>query len=229
MSHAAGQTADRNPHEKRANLISPTFLSSEDCYESDETEMSAATELVTDTQNVSPAINVLPAPKTAFGFAFQTPLPYFSYMEVSRDSSVVTSSALLRRFGAAMQGSAAWEMKGIVAGFDWQSLMEPSKQLRQDEVSKLDNTITIVDVGGGIGACCMALVRAFPEHGVAKQGPDKSKKNWRFIVQDRQKVVKMARDIWEKEGLGHLVQGDIVSFVGKNYGYNFLSIINIIS
>ncbi|KAH9896530.1 S-adenosyl-L-methionine-dependent methyltransferase [Cubamyces lactineus] len=77
-----------------------------------------------------------------FNVAFNTPLPYFEWLEKPGNE------ARLRRFGPAMTGTSAWEVPGaIVAAFPWQDMREGA---------------LIVDVGGGIGSTSMLLAHTFP-------------------------------------------------------------------
>ena len=83
----------------------------------------------------------------------------------------------LARFGKAMQGNSAWDPPGgltTCAGIDWYHLPRGS---------------TFVDVGGGIGSASIALAESLGlEDGL------------RFVVQDREKVVRMGREGLKKQG-----------------------------
>lgn len=120
-----------------------------------------------------------------------------------------------------MQGSTAFEMKGVVGGFEWGSLfnMKNSSDIEQETIEETECDVTIVDVGGGIGAASMALVRAFPEFSPSrgKEKGEGDSRSWKFIVQDRPNVVKMAKTVWEKEGFADLVENGIVNFVGDYF------------
>ncbi|KIY50250.1 S-adenosyl-L-methionine-dependent methyltransferase, partial [Fistulina hepatica ATCC 64428] len=84
----------------------------------------------------------------------------------------------LERFGKAMTGSSSWEHKGaILEAFDWQALPRGS---------------LIVDVGGGIGSLTEQLATAFGE------GREMTDLGFKFVVQDREGVVNMAKEMWAK-------------------------------
>ena len=114
-------------------------------------------------------------------------------------------------------------MNSISAGFDWASLFSPSSTVCDMyfvEDSKAlyleseEDSVTLVDVGGGDGACCMALAKELSEYVRGRVGTEKGKKSWRFVVQDRPDVVKAAKEVWEKEGFGNLIESGDVSLVG---------------
>ncbi|KAA1468515.1 S-adenosyl-L-methionine-dependent methyltransferase, partial [Dentipellis sp. KUC8613] len=100
--------------------------------------------------------------KAAINKAFNTDLDYFSWYEAPGNES------RLIRFGHAMNGSKAFTSNNaIVGGFDWNGLKEGA---------------LIVDVGGGVGAQCLALAENFS--------------HLRFIVQDRPAVVPEGEKEW---------------------------------
>ncbi|EMD39709.1 hypothetical protein CERSUDRAFT_112014 [Gelatoporia subvermispora B] len=76
-----------------------------------------------------------------------------------------------RRFNIAMKESVKFEVPGaILQGFDWGALPKGSK---------------VVDVGGGIGGTTMAL---YDIH-----------KHLRYVIQDREAVIKQAQQVWQTE------------------------------
>ncbi|CAD6937916.1 unnamed protein product [Tilletia controversa] len=75
----------------------------------------------------------------------------------------------LERFGLAMLGAGRVVVPGTLADFPW---------------AELDNA-KVVDVGGGVGAMCMALASVFP--------------NLSFTLQDRPEVIGQAMKIWSAQ------------------------------
>ena len=99
----------------------------------------------------------------------------------------------LARFGKAMQGNSAWDPPGgltTCAGIDWYHL---------------PNGSTLVDVGGGIGSASIALAESLNFEG----------NGLRFVVQDREKVVRMGREGLKKRGGGLLAESGKFLFQGQ--------------
>lgn len=95
---------------------------------------------------------------------------------------------LLARFGAAMNGLGNMAPKdGIVEGYAWESLPEGS---------------LVVDVGGGVGSKSLILATHFP--------------HLRFVIQDREPVVRDAVEFWKKNMPDALGSGRV-----KPQGHNF--------
>ncbi|KAJ7174961.1 O-methyltransferase [Mycena crocata] len=85
----------------------------------------------------------------------------------------------LKRFGLAMQGTAASEPPGtIFQGFDWATLPQGS---------------VIVDVGGGIGHSSLTIVKRYP--------------TLRVVVQDLAHTIDEAKVHWAKNFVEHVTSG----------------------
>ncbi|KAI0737534.1 S-adenosyl-L-methionine-dependent methyltransferase [Daedaleopsis nitida] len=98
------------------------------------------------------------------------------------------NTARLREFGRAMTAARMWEVaENIIGAFPW-------TDLRQDAL--------VVDVGGGVGSTSVVLAAAFP--------------HLRFVVQDREQVVKIAPSIW---GASHseLLASGRVTFLAHDF------------
>lgn len=95
--------------------------------------------------------------KTAFNVAFDTPLPMFAWLKSNPEHA--------NRFGRlmyAMHSSPAYDVRHLVDGYPWAELGE----------------VKVVDVGGGLGHCSVALAKKFS--------------NLTCVVQDLEYVVKDA-------------------------------------
>ncbi|EIW79552.1 hypothetical protein CONPUDRAFT_166305 [Coniophora puteana RWD-64-598 SS2] len=153
--------------------------------------------------------------KSAFNVALQTHSPYFEWLEAGglditggdgcgasagvRDaandrasfhtgtgSAKDVTSYRLDRFSRGMTGTSGWEAPGaILNALDWAALPSGS---------------TIVDVGGGIGSTVMVLAEALETNegnGHATSSSRVSRRNLRYIVQDRPVVVALGRESWQ--------------------------------
>lgn len=87
----------------------------------------------------------------------------------------------LLRFGIAMEGAKrAAPPTAILEGFDWAGLKEDS---------------LVVDVGGGIGSQSMTLAQTYP--------------HLKFVVQDREEVMKSGQQYWDGQLPGALSSGRV--------------------
>ncbi|KAI0318584.1 S-adenosyl-L-methionine-dependent methyltransferase [Amylostereum chailletii] len=87
----------------------------------------------------------------------------------------------LTRFGLGMEGSKHAFPNAILEGFDWNGLKSGA---------------LVVDVGGGVGAQCLTLAKNHP--------------HLRFVVQDREPVVKEAVAVWDARFPNAVSSGQVV-------------------
>ncbi|KAF7352021.1 S-adenosyl-L-methionine-dependent methyltransferase [Mycena venus] len=121
-------------------------------------------------------------PPTAHMRAFRTNENMFQWFENP------ANKARLTRFGIAMQGSAAEEPEDtIFRGFKWDSLPAGS---------------VIVDVGGGLGASSLSIVKKYPQ--------------LKVVNQDRGPVIEQSKAHW-KEFLPSHVEAGLVEFQAHNF------------
>lgn len=109
--------------------------------------------------------------QSAYQIAFKTDLTVFQH--------AAQDPALSAQFGAYMKNQAATNprvsLKHLINGFDWSNLDSSSE------------AVTVVDVGGSMGHASLALARAFPR--------------LRFVIQDLEKTVQVARNALPSLGL----------------------------
>jgi len=121
-------------------------------------------------------------PPTAHMRAFRTDENMFQWFENPKNKSRLT------RFGIAMHGSAAEEPEDtIFRGFKWEELSAGS---------------VIVDVGGGLGASSLSIVKKYPK--------------LKIVNQDRGPVIEQSKAHW-KEFLPSHVEAGLVEFQAHNF------------
>ncbi|KZV76743.1 O-methyltransferase [Peniophora sp. CONT] len=118
--------------------------------------------------------------ETALNIAFKTDLSGFVWLETPDNKH------RLSRFGITMDAQRSIippeaTINGNMIGFDWEALGKDA---------------LVVDVGGGLGSQSAILARAF--------------KGLKFVVQDREPVIKGAVAFWEREVHGAVESGRVV-------------------
>ena len=123
--------------------------------------------------------------ETPFNLAFNTKLPFFEWMGEKRpEDNAFIREGDAKIFAMAMQGAKSVEgsvNKGVLEGFNWRELPEGS---------------VVVDVGGGVGAQALVLAKQF--------------KKLKFVVQDREEVVKAGEAYWEANYPAAVESGRVV-------------------
>ncbi|KAL9938006.1 hypothetical protein V8E36_003551 [Tilletia maclaganii] len=92
----------------------------------------------------------------------------------------------LERFGLAMLGAGRVVVPGTLADFPWAELGKAK----------------VVDIGGGVGAMCMALASIFPDLS--------------FVLQDRPEVVEHGKQIWSSQ-YPQFVEQNRIEFMPHNF------------
>jgi 6-hydroxytryprostatin B O-methyltransferase len=118
--------------------------------------------------------------QTAFNVAYDTPLPMFAWLKQHPDHAT--------RFGRlmhAMHTSPVYDVKHLVIGYKWEELGEAK----------------VVDVGGGLGHCSVALAKAFPKLHCVVQDQDYVVKDAKIPEEFSGRVEVVAHDFFQEEDI----------------------------